>query len=178
MHMSRALVFLYLTTGWADELVKLRVDLTTPLKKSILDVVVEQLSLGKQPPPVKFMLKHKCWKRSKGPQTPYRGFFLKTSIRATVTEGSPAQVAQLQCSRSRPFSNYLLPRERSKITRLVHIWISFLTVSSYHKISSPASTTASSTFPPLEYTGENSMAQGNVALNPLYCGWPEVHRSS
>lgn len=108
----RALIFQYLTTGWADELVKLRVDLTAPLKKSILDVIVEQLSLGKQPPPVKFMLKHKCWKRSKGPQTPYRSFSLKTSVRATVTEGSPAQVAQLQCSGSRPlFKLPVIPRE-------------------------------------------------------------------
>ena len=44
----------YLTTDGADELIKLRLSLTALLKKSILDVIVEQLSVEKQPPPVKF----------------------------------------------------------------------------------------------------------------------------
>lgn len=47
----------YLTREWDDELIKLRVSLTAPLKKSILEVVVEQLLVEKQPPPVKFKTK-------------------------------------------------------------------------------------------------------------------------
>lgn len=80
----------YLTTGWDDELIKLRV-LTAPLKKSILDVLVEQLSVEKQTPPVKFKTKQML-KKVRRSTEPIWGVVSKHQWQGYCygVEGSPA----------------------------------------------------------------------------------------
>lgn len=80
----------YLTTGWDAELIKLRVSLTAPLKENIIDVLVEQLSVEKQIPPVKFKTKQMLKKVGRSTE-PTWGFISKHQWQGYCyeVEGSP-----------------------------------------------------------------------------------------